>query len=358
MRRDGHRRDVAEMEKARRGEYLAGQATPPAGNDFVAIAAGAYHSLALRAEGSIIGWGYNNYGQALPPAGNDFVAIAAAGDHSLALKADGSIVGWGNNTSGQATPPVGNDFVAIAAGGWHSLALKSDGSIVGWGYNSYGQATPPPGNDFVAIAAGEFHSLALKADGSIVGWGDDSFGLAAPPMGNDFIGIAAGAYHGLAMQTDGSIVGWGDDFFSQATPPAGSGFIAISAGYYYSLALKRVCGYSVAGDLNDDCRVNLMDFSVLSDKWQNPYTLTDLAVLAAHWLTDCFANPTDPACVPKCGYSVAGDLNDDCRVNLMDFSTLSDKWQNPYTLTDLAVLAGHWLTDCFANPADPACVPQ
>jgi hypothetical protein len=44
----------------------------------------------------------------------------------LALKADGSIVGWGNNASGQATPPAGNDYTAISAGHYHSLGLIGD----------------------------------------------------------------------------------------------------------------------------------------------------------------------------------------------------------------------------------------
>ena len=35
--------------------------------------------------GFIIGWGDNTEGQATPPGGNDFVAIAAGGFHSLAL---------------------------------------------------------------------------------------------------------------------------------------------------------------------------------------------------------------------------------------------------------------------------------
>ena len=50
------------------------------------------------------------------PDANDFIAIAAGWHHNLALKSDGSIVGWGNNNYGQATPADGNDFVAIAAG--------------------------------------------------------------------------------------------------------------------------------------------------------------------------------------------------------------------------------------------------
>ncbi len=237
-----------------------GQATPPDGNNFVAIAAGGVHSLALKSDGSIVGWGHNyrgSYcGQATPPDGNDFVAIAAGGFHSLALKSDGSIVGWGNNYEGQATPPAGSDFVAIAAGWYHSLALKSNpsgagGSIVGWGaggpgqsgYPHYGQAMPPAGSDFVAIATGWKHSLALKSDGSIAGWGSnydysgDWAGQATPPDGSDFVAIAAGDEHSLALKSNGSIVGWGRDDCGQATPPAGSDFVAIAAGYYYSLAL-------------------------------------------------------------------------------------------------------------------------
>jgi hypothetical protein len=89
--------------------------------------------------GSIVGWGSNDYGEATPPDGNDFVAIAAGVGNSLALKSDGSIVAWGDNRAGLATPPDGNDFVAIDAGGLsaqpvipsgYSLALKSDGSII------------------------------------------------------------------------------------------------------------------------------------------------------------------------------------------------------------------------------------
>ena len=227
------------------------QATPPAGNNFVAIAASYNHSLALKSDDSIVGWGDNWAGEATPPAGNDFVAIAAGGwgspatgGYSLAMKSDGSIVGWGDNHFGQATPPAGNDFVAIAAGGDHSLALKLDGSIVGWGDNYFGQATPPAGNDFVAIAAGENHSLALKSDGSIVGWGYNNFGQATPPAGNNFIAIAAGRYHSLGLKSNGSIVGWGYNYdvygnwVGQATPPAGNDFVAIAASYNLSLALK------------------------------------------------------------------------------------------------------------------------
>ena len=82
--------------------------------------------------GSIIGWGIRII-DGTEPGRKNHIAIAAGGDHSLALKSDGSIVGWGNNYYGQATPPDGNDFITIASGSNYSLALKSEGSIVGWG---------------------------------------------------------------------------------------------------------------------------------------------------------------------------------------------------------------------------------
>ncbi|MCP4711507.1 MAG: hypothetical protein GY869_23050, partial [Planctomycetes bacterium] len=101
-----------------------GQATSPAGNDYIAIAAGHYHSLALKTDGSIVAWGSNSWGMTTPPAGSDYIAIAAGSDYSLALKADGSIVGWGRNNNGQANPPTGNYYLFMAAGGGHGLALK------------------------------------------------------------------------------------------------------------------------------------------------------------------------------------------------------------------------------------------
>jgi peptidoglycan/xylan/chitin deacetylase (PgdA/CDA1 family) len=175
------------------------------------------------------------------------MAISAGGYHSLGLKADGTIVGWGDNVSNQASPPSGNNYVKIAAGGFHSLALRSDGSIVGWGANYYGQATPPAGNNFIDISAGEWHSLALRSDGSIVGWGANNCGQATPPAGNKFIAIAAGSgapivdggEHSLGLKQDGSIVAWGKNNHGQCNIPSlNTGFIAISAGNWHSLALR------------------------------------------------------------------------------------------------------------------------
>jgi alpha-tubulin suppressor-like RCC1 family protein len=63
------------------------------------------------------------------PAGLQTFAVAVGGNFSLALKAGGTVVGWGGNNSGQATPPSGfANVIAIDAGGSHALAIVAQGS--------------------------------------------------------------------------------------------------------------------------------------------------------------------------------------------------------------------------------------
>jgi len=215
-----------------------GEADVPAGNDFVAIAVGRHYCLALRSDGSLVAWGRNDYGEADVPPGSDFVAIAAGAHHCLALRSDGSLVAWGLNVSGITDVPPGTDFVAIAAGDRHSLALRFDGSLVGWGYNNYGQTDVPQGNDFVAIAAGGYHSLAIRSDGSLEAWGCNNDGQTDMPPGSDFVAIAAGCSHSLAVRSDGSLIGWGWNWAGLTDVPAGNDFVAIAACWNYSLAVR------------------------------------------------------------------------------------------------------------------------
>ncbi len=100
-------------------------------------------------------------------------AIAAGGLHNLALRPDGTVVGWGDNSYGQANGGLaGSQVVATAAGMFFSLALRANGTVVAWGWNDLGQTDVPAGlSNGVAIAAGYYHCLALKTDGRIVGWG-------------------------------------------------------------------------------------------------------------------------------------------------------------------------------------------
>ncbi len=237
------------------GANNSSQATVPniLNNDrVVAIAAGMYHSLALRDDGTVGAWGSNDYAQAAVPKtlnNGKIVAIAAGGYHNLVLRDDGTVGAWGANNSGQATvsDTLNNSkVVAIAAGGYHNLVLRDDGTVVAWGENGSGQATVPTtlnSRKVVAIAAGMYHSLALLDDGTIVAWGENGSGQATVPTtlnSGKVVAIAAGMYHSLALLDDGTVVGWGDHIYDQATAPEtlnNGKTVAIAAGYAHSLAL-------------------------------------------------------------------------------------------------------------------------
>jgi alpha-tubulin suppressor-like RCC1 family protein len=127
----------------------------------------------------LLALGNNAFGQgSIVPALTNIVAIAAGGYHNLALRNDGTVVAWGNNINGQCNVPVSvSNAVAIAAGGYHSLALLDDGTVAGWGDDSLGQIDfPNLGNNIIAIAAGGSHGMALRNDGTVIAWGDNSWG--------------------------------------------------------------------------------------------------------------------------------------------------------------------------------------
>lgn len=123
--------------------------------------------------------------EAIPPGLRDVQAIAAGARHCLAVKTDGTVVGWGENGEDQITIPASlRDVTAVVAAGYYSLALRRDGTVVAWGHTD----RVPPLRDIVALAP----RLALKADGTVVRWGDDT-NLRAEPR--SIIAIAAGGGH-------------------------------------------------------------------------------------------------------------------------------------------------------------------
>src|SRR5512135_75877 len=92
---------------------------------------------------------------------------------SLAIKSDGSVVGWGSPTDGLSSTPVGlTNVISLAIGASNVMALKADNTVVVWGRN-LGPVSPyvPAGlTNVVAVAAGYFANMLLRPDGTLWAW--------------------------------------------------------------------------------------------------------------------------------------------------------------------------------------------
>lgn len=132
-----------------------------------AIAAGQNHALILR-EGSVIALGTDNTNGQLdvPDSAKDgqVKAIAAGYIFNLALKNDGTIVGWGGKTQftdGIHIPAGLNSVRRIFANSAFAFAEKADGEIIAWGLGTSAFQLPATLANMQSLAVGKNAAAAL-----------------------------------------------------------------------------------------------------------------------------------------------------------------------------------------------------
>lgn len=191
--------------------------------DAVHLTIGTAHSIAVRANGQVYGWGYNGFGQlglgdnntrtspvpmsngaadaaAAPTAPLQNAASACSGTlHAVLRLNTGQLVATGRNEHGQLGDGSNTDRLrpvrvddgsgsfsaeAIACGFDHALALRN-GRVYAWGGNADGQlgdgtlaarnrpALLAAPTNVVAIAAGDRYSLAIDSNGKLWAWGSN-----------------------------------------------------------------------------------------------------------------------------------------------------------------------------------------
>jgi alpha-tubulin suppressor-like RCC1 family protein len=254
------------------------------------LSLGSDHTCALRDDGRVLCWGNNRYGQLGTAANNgtgspnpvptlvdhgalgvvrQLATSGGAGFHSCALRDDGRVLCWGYNNYGQLGSSVNNGTMTpnpsptlvasgavvgvrqVAIGYAHTCALRDDGRVSCWGDNSIGQlgsdsnsgtTIPNPVPILIddseltnvrQIAVGRAHGCGLRGDGRALCWGLNSFGQLghgtnsttntpnpAPALidAGALAGvelIVAGNYHSCAVQGDGRALCWGRNSHGQ-----------------------------------------------------------------------------------------------------------------------------------------------
>jgi len=290
------------------------------GTGCLSVAASFYQTMAIKADGTLWAWGFNQYGQlgdgsttnrSTPVQvglATNWVSVAMGNFHGLGLRADGTLWAWGGNGSGQvgdgsttnrSTPvQVGTatDWVSIAAGYQHSLAIKRDGTLWSWGYVGFGQlgnggATPTvptqvgTATNWVSVTAGQDHTLGLQANGTLWGWGSNGGGQfgdgtttnRSTPWqcgtATNWQTINSGPYFTMAIKTDGTLWGWGSSALGQLgigaigqrNSPVQAGtatsWVSVGTGGNVTLAEQGcrslwTCGANSSGQLGDGTTTN------------------------------------------------------------------------------------------------------
>jgi alpha-tubulin suppressor-like RCC1 family protein len=206
------------------GDSDVGQLKIPYGlSGVVQVVAGYAYSAALRSNGTVVEWGAHT-----APAGNLITKpdnlprlrqLASGLTHVLGITTDGGVVAWGDNTSEKATPPDGlDDVIAAAANSYCSAALRENGDLVYWGscQDSILAKSSAPGA--TAIAMSDF-SMSAIVNGEIITWGEDANDLLAAPAGNNYVALSAGTSAFLAVTTDGTVRSWGNNYGESITIP-------------------------------------------------------------------------------------------------------------------------------------------
>jgi alpha-tubulin suppressor-like RCC1 family protein len=229
------------------------------GNNWKQVSTGNDFTAAIKTDGSLWLWGAGGVGQlgnfasinrSTPvttfAGGNNWKQVSVGGFHTVAIKTDGSLWGWGGNReigvnvgTGTKNTPVttfagGTNWKQVSCGYQYAAAIKTDGSLWTWGANEghlgtndgTQRLTPVTtfagGNNWKSIFSGHAHITAIKTDGSLWTWGlgtngrlgNNAVTTRSTPVttfsgGTNWKQVSAGENHTAAIKTDGTLWTWG-----------------------------------------------------------------------------------------------------------------------------------------------------
>jgi alpha-tubulin suppressor-like RCC1 family protein len=212
-------------------------------SDVATIAAGMYHTVGLKEDGTVVAAGFNGYGQMNVSSWTNIKAVAAGAFHTVGLKEDGTVVAAGYtagyNSLDQTNVSSWTNIKAVAAGIYHTVGLKEDGTVVAVGFNGNGQTNVSSWTNIKSVAAGMYHTVGLKEDGTVVAVGHNGYGQLNVSSWTNIKAIAAGAYHTVGLKDDGTVVAVGHNGYGQLDVSSWTNIKAVAAGLYHTVGLKE-----------------------------------------------------------------------------------------------------------------------
>jgi alpha-tubulin suppressor-like RCC1 family protein len=246
----------------------------------VQISAGLFHEVALRQDGTVWAWGYNQYGE---------VGVSTA-TKKFGVPQPTQVAGPGGQ--GHLT-----GIKRVASGHGFSMALGTDGTVWTWGSDYWGELGNGGGPDtyvpvhvvgpggsglltgVIAIAAANETAVALRADGTVWAWGNNDYGevgdgtmtsrfVPVQVLGVDGSGVltgvkqvSGGGEHFLALMNDGTVVAWGENYMGDL----GQGQSGEAYNSPYPLRVKDATGTGILSGITEVEGGSADSFAVAAD---------------------------------------------------------------------------------------------
>jgi len=192
--------------------------TVSGGTNWKQASANSASVYAIKTDGTLWVWGLNNQGQlgdnttaskASPvqtiAAGTNWKQVASGYQQCAAIKTDGTLWLWGYNNNGELgdntrvakSSPVqtisgGTNWKQVSINKNGAAAIKTDATLWGWGSGFAGKLgegfvvnrsspvqTMAGGTNWKQVACGYYHTIAIKTDGTLWGWGSNTLGELA-----------------------------------------------------------------------------------------------------------------------------------------------------------------------------------
>lgn len=214
----------------------------------LSVAAGQYHTCALRTDSTVACWGENWSGESTPPAGA-FTALALGGFNSCGLRTNQRIACWGSDFVGKSGPPAGH-FTEIALGFGDGCGIRVSGRVSCWGQGIAGGLSPiqrSPGGVFSEVAVAFSSACGLRENGRARCWRSNDYEEIPAPRGV-FSQLTAAETFFCGLRETGALKCWGKRYSGPTAPLRGKTFASISGGEGV-----YCCGYegSICGLLMD-----------------------------------------------------------------------------------------------------------